>query len=253
MTDEIRQHKNALRNQVWSLLDQHHVLAEPGSAHGRIPNFRGAADAAERLADLSEWQSANTVKAVPDKAQAPARVRALRDGKRLYMAVPKLADEAPFRLLDPATLPVPPVQAAAHRVATTVGVPVELAQMAPLDFIVCGSVAVTRHGARLGKGAGYSDIEVALLIEAGLVGPNTTIVTTVHPLQVIEQEIPEARHDFSVDYVLTHDEVIACGDRRRPTGLDWQRLAAAQIAAIPVLQQVQQHHSPIRRADGTDQ
>ena len=47
-------------------------------------------------------------------------------------------------------------------------------------MVVCGSVAVNRRGARLGKGAGYSDIEVALLQEAGLIGPSTVIVTTVH-------------------------------------------------------------------------
>lgn len=36
---------------------------------------------------------------------------------------------------------------------------------------------------RIGKGAGYGDIEVALLAEAGLSGPETTIYTTVHDLQ----------------------------------------------------------------------
>jgi 5-formyltetrahydrofolate cyclo-ligase len=46
-----------------------------------------------------------------------------------------------------------------------------VADMRPVDIVVCGSVAVNRQGARLGKGAGYSDIEVALLQEAGLIGP----------------------------------------------------------------------------------
>jgi NAD(P)-dependent dehydrogenase (short-subunit alcohol dehydrogenase family) len=35
--------------------------------------------------------------------------------------------------------------------------------MRPVNLVVCGSVAVNRRGVRLGKGAGYSDIEVALL------------------------------------------------------------------------------------------
>lgn len=52
-------------------------------------------------------------------------------------------------------------------------------------MVVCGSVAVNRRGTRLGKGAGYSDIEVALLQEAGLIGPSTVIMTTVHPPQVV--------------------------------------------------------------------
>jgi 5-formyltetrahydrofolate cyclo-ligase len=43
--------------------------------------------------------------------------------------------------------------------------------MRRVQTVVCGSVAVNRTGARLGKGARYSDIEVTLLTEAGLIGP----------------------------------------------------------------------------------
>ncbi len=35
-----------------------------------------------------------------------------------------------------------------------------------VDLILCGSVAVNRGGARFGKGAGYPNIEVALLTDA---------------------------------------------------------------------------------------
>ncbi|WP_405678169.1 hypothetical protein OG292_28010 [Streptomyces sp. NBC_01511] len=42
-----------------------------------------------------------TVKANPDRAQLPIRVRALRDGKFLYMAVPRMAGLRPFFQLDP--------------------------------------------------------------------------------------------------------------------------------------------------------
>ena len=55
--------------------------------------------------------------------------------------------------------------------------------MRPVDLITCGTVAVDRQGVRIGKGAGYSDIEVGLLVEVGLITPETTIVTTVHDLQ----------------------------------------------------------------------
>ena len=37
----------------------------------------------------------------PDQPQLPVRVRALRDGKLVYMAVPKLAHPLPFFRLDP--------------------------------------------------------------------------------------------------------------------------------------------------------
>lgn len=104
-----------------------------------------------------------------------------------------------------------------------------------MDLVVVGSVAVNRRGTRLGKGAGYSDIEIALLQEAGRIGPSTVIVTTVHPLQVIDEPIPETEHDFSVDLIVTPGEVIACEPQRRPTGLYWNNLTATKIAAIPVL------------------
>src|SRR3712207_8895655 len=42
---------------------------------------------------------------------------------------------------------------------------------------------LNRDGVRVGKGGGYSDLELGLLIEAGLVDDSTTIATTVHPLQ----------------------------------------------------------------------
>jgi 5-formyltetrahydrofolate cyclo-ligase len=107
--------------------------------------------------------------------------------------------------------------------------------MQPIDVVVCGSVAVNRAGARIGKGAGYSDLEVALLIEAGLVTDATVIVAPVHGLQVVEEDIPETDHDFSVDIIVTPDEVIRCAGRRRPQGLVWNDLTAEKIAAIPVL------------------
>ena len=238
---EVDARKDSIRRQVWNLLDQRGAVAGEGSARGRIPNFIGAEAAADQLAALSAWKGASVVKAVPDKAQLPARARALREGKVVYMAAPKLAPPQPFYLLDPAELTVPAEDAASSRTAPSVARNVGLDELRPVDLIVCGSVAVNHNGVRIGKGAGYSDIEVALLAQAGLIGPTTTIVTTVHPLQVIEDDIPETNHDFSVDVIVTTDEVIACAPPRRPSGLHWEDLSADQIAAMPVLQSLQNH------------
>jgi 5-formyltetrahydrofolate cyclo-ligase len=76
---------------------------------------------------------------------------------------------------------------------------------------------------------------MALLAEAGLIGPTTVIVTTVHPLQVLDEPIPEGGHDFSVDLIITTSDVIRCSPPRRPAGLDWDQLPASMIAAIPIL------------------
>jgi 5-formyltetrahydrofolate cyclo-ligase len=232
-TSDIDQAKNAAREQVWTLLDHHR--AAPSGGRGKIPAFTGAHAAAERLAALPLWKAASVIKAVPDRAQLPVRARALTDGKPVYMAVPNLASDHPFRLLDPAALTVPPEQAAAHRTATQIGQAVTVEQMRPVDLVICGSVAVNRHGTRLGKGAGYSDLEVALLIEAGLIHSSTIIITTVHPLQVLDEDLPETDHDFSVDLIVTPDDVIACPPSRRPAGIYWNHLTPKKISSIPVL------------------
>lgn len=107
--------------------------------------------------------------------------------------------------------------------------------MQPIDLVVCGSVAVNRSGSRIGKGAGYSDLEVALLIESALITDNTLIVAPVHQLQVLDEDIPVTEHDFSVDIIITPNEVIECGPRRRPQGIIWADLTPQQVEAIPAL------------------
>jgi 5-formyltetrahydrofolate cyclo-ligase len=230
---EVRQVKEAIRERVWALLEQQHVT-EPG-VRGYIPAFTGADTAAALLAELPEWQAARVIKIVPDRAQAPVRERALRDGKLLYMPVPRLGEDPPFCLLDPTRLAIPARDAAYWQNAVKTAPRVPTGQMQPVDMIVCGSVAVNRAGIRLGKGAGYSDIEVALLTEAGLITARTVIATTVHPLQVLDGPIPETAHDFSVDLIVTMREVITCLPPRRPAGLDWETLPDGMIRDIPTL------------------
>ncbi|MFE2743330.1 5-formyltetrahydrofolate cyclo-ligase [Streptomyces scopuliridis] len=229
----IDQAKQAVREMVWRrLIDGG---GAPGDSYGKIPGFYGAEATAVGLAELDVWQRAATVKANPDYAQLPVRVRALKDGKRVYMAVPRMATLQPFYLLDPDSPGIQAEEAAGKQGASQVARRVGVDEMRPIDVVVCGSVAVNRSGARIGKGAGYSDLEVALLIEAGLVTDRTVIVAPVHGLQVVEEDIPETEHDFSVDYIVTPDEVIPCTNSRRPRGLVWGDLTPEKIAAIPVL------------------
>jgi 5-formyltetrahydrofolate cyclo-ligase len=214
-----------VRERVWRLLEREQAARFPG-ARGRIPNFKGAEAAATRLAELPEWQAARVVKANPDSPQLPVRRQALRDGKVLYMAVPRLSDEKPFvRVESDPTI----------RRAMREGRPVDVDELEPIDLVVCGTVAVNRKGVRVGKGGGYSDLEFGLLVEAGRVGDGTTIATTVHPLQLLDEELPETAHDFRVDRIVTPDEVVRPRRRRRPRGILWDHLDDAKIAEIPVL------------------
>ncbi|MBH1933531.1 5-formyltetrahydrofolate cyclo-ligase [Streptomyces sp. AV19] len=227
--------KRQVRTRVWDALDAASATYND-TAHGRIPHFRGADRAAARLADLPAWQAATTIKSVPDKAQLPVRARALADGKTVYMAVPRLATPRPFYLLDPAALAVPPLEAATSRVAATVAPTVDVDGLRSIQLVVLGSVAVDRGGTRIGKGAGYSDLEFALLTEAGLITPETLVVTTVHPLQVIDEPIPATEHDVGVDLIVTPDAVITCPTPHRPAGILWEHLDVRKIAEIPALE-----------------
>jgi 5-formyltetrahydrofolate cyclo-ligase len=234
--------KAALRDEVWSSMRTMKAARFPG-AEGRIPNFVGAEAAAELLRGTAEWQQATTVKANPDSPQLPVRQRALEDGKTVFMAAPRLATIEPFFLLDPVSLPVPPRQAASIKGASRYGRPIDLADLAPVDLVVVGCVAVSTDGARLGKGGGFSDLEYALAWDAGLITRSTVVATTVHELQVVDNDrIPVTAHDFRLDLIVTPERVVVCrnpGDRRRASpGVQWNELTEEKIAAIPLLKRL---------------
>jgi 5-formyltetrahydrofolate cyclo-ligase len=235
--------KAALRDEVWTALSEAGVARFPG-ARNRISNFTGAEAAARRLAGTDAWAAAATVKANPDSAQLPVRQRALEDGKTVYMAVPRLAEPEPFFLLDPDHLADPPRRAASIAGATRSARRVAVADLEPVDLVVSGCVAVGEDGARLGKGGGFADLEFALATAAGLVGPDTLVVTTVHELQVRPAgAIPTAPHDAPVDLVVTPDRVIDCRERRGPRpveGIRWSELTPEKIGAIPLLRALQE-------------
>ena len=229
--------KAALREEVWSALVESGAARFPGAV-GRIPNFVGAEQAAERLRGTDAWRRARTVKANPDAPQWPVRQRALEDGKTVFMAVPRLADEHPFFRLDPAHLADPPRKASSIRGASRSARRIGVDELEPVDLVVAGCVAVGEDGARLGKGGGFSDLEFALAGEAGLIGPATVSVTTVHDLQVRPAGVvPTVDHDFRLDLVVTATRVIQVPRRgRRPRGrLRWSELSAEKIDEIPLL------------------
>ncbi len=222
---------------MWAALDRPGIARFPKPT-GRIPNFVGAEAAARRLAASPEWEAAATVKANPDSPQWPVRTRALVDGKVVSMAVPRLAEVEPFFLLDPAHLADSPRAASSIKGASRSAQRVGLDELEPVDLVVTGCVAVDRSGGRLGKGGGFSDLELAAAAAAGLVDEHTVVVTTVHPLQVLDAgDVPTTGHDIHVDLIVTPDEVLRCARAAtwsRPA-IEWSELTGEKIAAIPLL------------------
>jgi 5-formyltetrahydrofolate cyclo-ligase len=230
--------KDEARTRVWREMEIRGVGRFPG-AMGRIPNFVGAERAALHLQGLRAWREARAVKINPDAPQLPVRRMALREGKVVYMAVPRLRSLECFLELDPARLGKKALQAASIRGAEGLGRPVGVEALPPIDLIVCGAVAVNARGARVGKGGGFSDLEYGLLVEAGRVGPRTPIVTTVHPLQILPEAIEMRPHDIAVDVVVTPDGVMALRPAfPRPCGLYREALGPEKIAQVPAVERL---------------
>jgi 5-formyltetrahydrofolate cyclo-ligase len=227
--------KRDVRDRIWNLLNDSHALRFPGPLHG-IPNFEHADRAARRLRELAVWRRAAVVKVCADVPQLFVRRLCIEDGKLLYIAVPTLRSERCFIEVDPERLGSRALIAASLPGACKYGRPVPPREMRPIDLFVCGSLAVSRDGTRVGKGGGYADLEYALLREEGKVRDTTPIATTVHPLQILSYRIAMQPHDVPVDFVVTPTEVIAtrCG-HTRPRGIYWDLLSSTRINTIPLL------------------
>lgn len=147
---------------VWSLLEERSVARFPRPVRGRIPNFQGADRSASRVLATDEFRRAEVVKVNPDLPQLEVRKGVLDAGKMLIMPSPRL--RSGFLILDPSRIP----RRLRRRAATIRGSfqyasEPSLEDLPRVDLIVCGSVAVTEDGARVGKGGGYSELEYAIL------------------------------------------------------------------------------------------
>ena len=230
--------KEEIRKAVWEAMEEARVT-HTRKVHGRIPHFRGCEAAAERVGELDAWNAARVIKGNPDKPQRPLRQKALEEGKVFYMAVPRLRAERCFLELDPAKLNSSPAEASTIAGAERFGRPVLVEEMRPVDLVVSGSVAVNRLGTRIGKGGGFADLEYGLAIAAGILSPTTPVISTVHDMQVLDEELPYTRHDAPLNFVVTPEETIQCnGDLPGPQGIYWDDLPAAKIRQIPLLQKL---------------
>ena len=227
--------KNAAREHVWQMLEDEKAAAFPFPPSGRIPNFRGAADAAERLLEHACFRNVRRIKCNPDAPQRPLRERALRAGIELVIPTPRL--RGGFRLLDPQKIPDDEIgEAVTLDGADEWGEEIPVKDLPEFELVVAGSVAVTRNGKRCGKGHGYSDLEYAILRELG--HPPVDVVTTVHALQIVD-DFPTDAHDLSLCVIATSEETIEVSDPPpAPGGIDWNALSDEDLDEMPVLKEL---------------
>lgn len=227
--------KEQARRAVWDRLQTEGLARFPFPPHGRIPNFKGAKEAARRLFEIPPWRTATCIKVNPDAPQRYVREEALRRGIAVYVPTPRL--RAGFKRLDPAKIPPDKIsEAASLSKGNRWAEAVPLEAVPKMDAIVCGSVAVTRGGRRCGKGEGYSDLEYGILRELG--HPPVPVATTVHPVQIVEG-LPWDSTDLPLSVIVTPDDIITVKHPPpAPGGVDWRRLTEKDLDEMPVLKEL---------------
>lgn len=196
---DIKAEKQRLREKIWREIQERGIAKFP-PCWGRIPNFQGAEKAAENLRKLEEWRKAKVIFVSPDSPQRKVRENALKDGKILVMASPRL--KSGFLAIKPEKVKGHEAHASTIRGAFRFAEQTE--DFPKPDLVVIGSVAVDIHGNRLGKGGGYGDRELEIIRSRFGKVP---VATTVHDMQVVDF-VPSEPHDQKVDIIVTPTRII---------------------------------------------
>jgi 5-formyltetrahydrofolate cyclo-ligase len=197
----MKEEKQKLREKIWKLMEEKNIARFPLPCFGRIPNFEGSEKAAEKVQELEEWKNAKIVVANPDAAQQKVRELALKEGKLLIMASPRLKHG--YIKISPEDVKGKENFASTIKGAFKYGKIVE--EVPKPDLIATGCVAVSpKTGYRLGKGHAYGDREItAIKSKYGEV----PVITTVHEVQIVD-DVPFEPHDTKVDIIVTPKRII---------------------------------------------
>ncbi|ACB08300.1 5-formyltetrahydrofolate cyclo-ligase [Candidatus Korarchaeum cryptofilum] len=226
----MKEEKERIRAYIWKLLEERGVARFPKPISGRIPNFVGAEEAAEKLSEQEEWKEASVIFVSPDSPQRHVRYLGLVQGKLVIMATPRLRER--FLLLDPKGIPITRYSEAST-ISGAFKYGKKILEVPKIDLKVTGSVAVDREGGRVGKGHGYSDLEYGILGEIGAIDGRTPVATTVHDLQIVER-VPMEPQDMPVYLIVTPSRVIRTGKFGNPRIL-WELITQDIEREIPLI------------------
>lgn len=202
MLMDVKTAKRLLREEIWKELEAKGIARFPLPCYGRIPNFAGSDEAADRLRASAEWIRANVVFVSPDFAQRKVRENTLSDGKILVMASPRL--QQGYVVVHPDDVKGLTVSASTITGAFNHGKIVGNQEIPRPDLVIEGAVAVDMQGNRLGKGGGYGDAEIKTLkTKFGSI----PVAVTVHDLQVVKA-IPFEDKDEKIQMIVTPTRLI---------------------------------------------
>ncbi|XP_068586292.1 methenyltetrahydrofolate synthase domain-containing protein isoform X2 [Cebidichthys violaceus] len=230
-----------IRQKVWDYIEDNNLANFPRPVHNRIPNFKGASQACNRLVDLQEFKSSQTIKVNPDRPQQQARFVTLEAEKTLLVPTPRLRTGLFNKITPPEGASKEQLRiCSSSQGVRDFSVPVDLDAKVKVDLVVVGSVAVSEKGLRIGKGEGFADMEYGMMACMGAVNESTVVVTIVHDCQVVDipEEIIES-HDLTVDYILTPTRVIKTNNQfPKPLGIFWNKLNIEKLEKIPILKKL---------------
>ncbi|KAL2738755.1 methenyltetrahydrofolate synthase domain-containing protein, partial [Vespula squamosa] len=236
--------KYSFRSKMWDYMKKNGLVSFPLNIHNRIPNFKGAIKAAQRLTELEEFKKAKTIEISPDKPQKPVRYLALVANKEILVPIPRLRSGLFLHIKSIAGA----TKAELKTLSTIyglkqVGKPVGVDSDIKVDLVVLGSVCVSREGYRLGKGEGFADLEFAMMVRMGAITENTKVITTVHDCQIVD-DLPSQlfkEHDVPVDIIITPTQTIIVQQKaKKYSGIIWEMLSQRKLATMPVLRQLKE-------------
>ncbi|XP_043584209.1 methenyltetrahydrofolate synthase domain-containing protein [Bombus pyrosoma] len=236
--------KHSFRQKVWDYLMKNDLVNFPLTVYDRIPNFKGAAEAAQRLADLEVFKEAKIIKINPDKPQEPVRFLALEANKEILVPIPRLRTGLFLHVTPSAGSSKNELRTLSKiHGLTEAGKPLGVDSKIKIDLVILGSVCVSHDGYRLGKGKGFADLEFATMMRMGAVTQDTIVITTVHDCQVFDSLPAEIfkEYDVPVDIIVTPTQTIIVNPKlKKPSCIMWHMLSERRIKSMPVLQRLKE-------------
>ncbi|XP_058797983.1 methenyltetrahydrofolate synthase domain-containing protein [Phymastichus coffea] len=237
--------KQIFREKVWTHMAKEELTNSFRSLCNRIPYFKGATEASQRLSELDEFKNAKLLMISPDKPQESVIVSSLQREKEILIPRPRLLTGLFHKVKNANGLPEEEIKntITRHNIKQLES-PVDFNTIGlKVDMVVLGSVCVNKAGYRIGDGEGFADLEFAILSRMKAIDENTIVVTTVHDCQILDylpNDIFE-KHDVPVDIIITPTQTIVINPKtKKPSEIVWPIISKRRLAAIPALNDIKQ-------------
>lgn len=188
--------KEEVRQYIWKKIEPFCGFPSP---YGRIPNFRDAKKACERIRELEEYLNTECVFSAPDSVLLRLREIVLEDRKTLLAVLPRMKGFVVLKDIVKPTID-----------KLKLGKPANFNELrGKVGIFAQGCVAVDLYGNRIGKGSGFGDREFEILKKESVLADKALFVVVAHDIQVLNDLSYLAEpHDAKADIILTPTRII---------------------------------------------